>query len=155
MSVKLYGAAPNFTAQANGGRTISLADFRGSNIVLYFYPKDNTPGCTAEACDFRDNMARIISKGAIVIGISPDSIDSHEKFLQKYDLNFTIVSDVDAKICQLYGVWMEKSMYGRKYMGVARTTFLIDEQGIIQHIWENVKVKGHIEEVISTLQSKI
>lgn len=145
--------APNFTAVNDGGGTISLADFLGKYIVLYFYPKDNTTGCTAEACDFRDNMSVLTEYDTAVIGVSPDSVKSHNKFREKYALNFTLLSDEDKEICRLYGVWTEKSMYGRKYMGVERTTFLIDKQGLIRRIWRKVKVRGHIAEVLSFLQS--
>jgi thioredoxin-dependent peroxiredoxin len=143
--------APEFSAQIDGGKKISLADFKGKKLVLYFYPKDQTSGCTTEACDFRDNMERITSAGAVVIGVSPDSVKSHEKFIEKQNLNFHLLSDEDKKICEAYGVWGEKSMYGRKYMGVFRTTYLIDENGIILKSWAKVKVKGHVEDVISNL----
>lgn len=144
--------APDFTAETDTpGETISLKDFRGKKVVLYFYPKDDTTGCTKEACDFRDNFARLKRKGAIVLGVSPDAVKSHAKFKGKYDLPFTLVSDPDKKICQLYGVWKEKSMYGRTYMGVERSTFLIDEQGKIAAIWRKVKVAGHVEEVMAAM----
>lgn len=130
---------------------ISLHDVRGSWVVLYFYPKDDTTTCTVEACEFRDNMHRLTSVGAVVIGVSPDSATSHQKFRGKYDLNFTLVSDPDKAICQSYGVWAEKSMYGRKYMGVERTTFIIDPSGNIRRVFAKVKVKGHVDEVINVL----
>lgn len=128
---------------------ISLHDVRGSWVVLYFYPKDDTTTCTVEACEFRDNMHRLTSVGAVVIGVSPDSATSHQKFRGKYDLNFTLVSDPDKAICQSYGVWAEKSMYGRKYMGIDRATFLIDGKGVVRNIWRKVKVPGHVEEVLA------
>lgn len=130
---------------------ISLRDVRGSWVVLYFYPKDDTATCTVEACDFRDNMHRLTSVGAVVIGVSPDSATSHQKFRGKYDLNFTLVSDPDKEICRTYGVWAEKSMYGRKYMGVERTTFIIDPSGTIRRVFQKVRVKGHVDEVMKTL----
>ncbi len=144
--------APSFNAPTDSGGQISLADFRGKNVVLYFYPKDDTSGCTAEACDFRDNMQRLASAGAVVLGVSPDSQKSHDKFKQKYELNFPLVSDEERTIAEAYGVWVEKSMYGRKYMGVERTTFLINPDGIITHEWRKVKVPGHVDDVLKALQ---
>jgi len=151
MILELGTKAPDFSAQIDGGKEIKLTDFKGKKLVLYFYPKDQTSGCTTEACDFRDNMERITSSGAVVIGVSPDSVKSHEKFIEKQNLNFHLLSDPDKKICEDYGVWAEKSMYGRKYMGVFRTTYLIDENGIILKSWAKVKVKGHVEDVIGNL----
>lgn len=143
--------APDFTAETDSGETVSLKEFRGKQVVLYFYPKDDTTGCTKEACDFRDNFARIKRKGVVVLGVSPDTVKSHVKFKNKYELPFALVSDPDKKICMLYDVWKEKSMYGRKYMGVERSTFLIDEQGKLKAIWRKVKVSGHVDEVIAAL----
>jgi thioredoxin-dependent peroxiredoxin len=145
--------APDFTAETDSGETISLKDFRGKKVVLYFYPKDDTTGCTKEACDFRDNFARLKRAGAIVLGVSPDPVKKHVKFKEKYDLPFTLVSDPDKVICGLYDVWKEKSMYERKYMGVERSTFVIDEHGKITAIWRKVKVPGHVEEVMEALKS--
>jgi len=143
--------APDFTAETDSGETISLKDFRGKKVVLYFYPKDDTTGCTKEACDFRDNFARLKRAGAVVLGVSPDPVKKHVKFKEKYDLPFTLVSDPDKTICGLYDVWKEKSMYGRKYMGVERSTFIIDENGKIAAIWRKVKVPGHVDEVLEAL----
>lgn len=128
-----------------------LSDFSGKKFVLYFYPKDNTQGCTQEACDFRDNMNKIL-KFAPVIGVSPDSIKSHIKFIEKQNLNFLLLSDVEHKLAQKFNVWVEKSMYGRKYMGIERSTFIINEKGEIEHEWRKVKVKGHVDEVINYLK---
>ena len=128
-----------------------LKDAKGQWLVLYFYPKDNTSGCTTEACDFRDNMKRLSSKKVVVICVSPDSAKSHDKFIEKYDLNFTLIADEDKKVCEKYDVWKEKSMYGRKYMGVVRTTYLIDPKGKIVHTWPKVKVKGHVDDVLDVL----
>jgi peroxiredoxin Q/BCP len=125
---------------------------KGKSIVLYFYPKDDTPGCTQEACDFRDNFNRLTGK-AVVVGISPDDIKKHKKFQEKHNLNFSLLSDVEHKILERFGAWGEKSMYGKKYMGVTRSTFLIDQEGILRKIWSNVKVKGHVEEVLNELVS--
>jgi len=125
-----------------------LSDFTGEKIILYFYPKDNTSGCTQEACDFRDNMNRL-TKYAKVIGVSPDSIKSHVKFQEKQGLNFVLLSDSEHKLSEKFGVWVEKSMYGRKYMGIDRSTFILDEKGNIRKEWRKVKVKGHVDEVIN------
>lgn len=144
--------APDFTAPDENGTSVSLKDLRGKKVVLYFYPKDDTSGCTHEACDFRDNFARIKRTGAVVIGVSPDSERSHQKFKTKYELPFTLVADADKTVVTAYGVWQEKSMYGRKYMGVVRTTFIVNEQGVITHVFEKVKVKGHVDEVLEALK---
>lgn len=130
--------APAITAKNQHGDTVSLNDFNGKKVILYFYPKDNTPGCTAEACNFRDNYQSLQADGFEVIGVSIDSEQSHQKFISKFDLPFTLLADEDQKIVQDYGVWVEKNMYGKKYMGTARTTFLIDEQGTITHIIKKV-----------------
>ncbi|MEZ5363741.1 MAG: thioredoxin-dependent thiol peroxidase [Bryobacterales bacterium] len=143
--------APDFTAPVDGGGTISLKKLKGKKVVLYFYPKDNTSGCTTEACDFRDNAAEIDAKDAVVLGVSPDSVKSHDKFKEKYELPFTLIADEDHAIAEAYGVWQEKSMYGRKYMGIVRSTFLIDEKGKITEVYDKVKVKGHVADVLSKL----
>jgi peroxiredoxin Q/BCP len=144
--------APGFDSLDENGAQVSLEQFLGNTVVLYFYPKDNTSGCTAEACDFRDNFKRITKTRAIVLGVSPDSPKSHTGFKKKYDLPFTLVSDESKEIVQRYGVWKEKSMYGRKYMGVERTTFIIDAKGIITHIFPKVKVTGHVDEILNLLK---
>lgn len=131
-------------------KEVSLSDFKGKRVVLYFYPKDNTSGCTQEACDFKDNLNRITGY-AEVIGVSPDSIKSHRSFREKQGLNFTLLSDPEHTLAEKYGVWKEKSMYGRKYMGIERSTFVLDKEGNIETEWRKVKVKGHVEEVISYL----
>ncbi len=138
--------APDFTLIADTGEKISLKNFRGKKIILYFYPKDNTSGCTAEACDFRDNIKVFEKKNAVIIGISKDSIESHKKFKSKYKLPFLLLSDENIEVLKKYNVWKEKSLYGKKYMGIERTTFIINEEGIIEKIFSKVKVKGHIEE---------
>jgi len=144
--------APNFTAQTNGGNTISLSDYKGKWVILYFYPKDNTTGCTKEACDFNDNFQYITAKNTIVLGVSPDDVKSHDKFVNDFSLSFLLVSDPDKTICNQYGVWGEKSMYGRKYMGVIRTTFIIDPKGKIQKIYEKVTVTKHVKTVLKDLE---
>jgi peroxiredoxin Q/BCP len=153
MTATLGTEAPNFTASTDGNGRISLKDLRGKTVILYFYPKDDTSGCTAEACDFRDNMQRLTSSGAVVLGVSPDSPKSHDKFKQKYELNFALLSDESHEICESYGVWVEKSMYGRKYMGVERSTFVINAEGVLAHKWHKVKVPGHVDEVLAAVQS--
>src|SRR5712692_6300749 len=143
--------APDFTLQSLDGKEISLKDFRGKKVVLYFYPKDMTPGCTVEACSFRDNIGLLRKKGAEVLGVSIDDIESHKKFAQKYNLQFPLLSDEKKEVVTRYGVWKEKSMYGKKYMGIERTTFIIDEKGNIAHIFPKVKVEGHTEEILNAL----
>lgn len=143
--------APQFELAVSGGGTLSLSENQGTTVVLYFYPKDDTTGCTTQACGFRDNMEVISETGALVYGISPDTVASHDKFITKYDLTFPLLADEGAKIATAYGVWKEKNMYGRKYMGVERTTFLILPDGTIGKIWHKVKAKGHAEEVLKYL----
>lgn len=144
--------APDFTLPADGGGTVKLSSFKGRKVVLYFYPKDDTPGCTTESCDFRDSLEDFNAMGTQVIGISKDSVARHDKFKAKYDLNFPLASDENSDVCERYGTWTEKSMYGKKYMGIERSTFLIDEQGKIAAIWRKVKVPGHAEDVKKATQ---
>ncbi len=153
MSIEINTLAPNFTADTDGEKKLTLSENRGKWIVLYFYPKDSTSGCTTEACNFRDNYERLSMLNADIIGVSPDSSKSHDNFKAKQELNFTLVSDSDKSICEAYGVWVEKSMYGRKYMGVERSTFIIDPDGIIRQIYRKVKVNGHVDAVIAELQA--
>lgn len=149
MPLKEGAVAPDFTAIDQDGEKVSLSSFKGKkNVVLYFYPKDMTPGCTTEACDFRDNKI----KGAEIIGVSADSIERHQKFIEKYKLPFTLLSDTDKKVANLYGVWQEKSLYGKKFMGIVRSTFIIDKEGRIRKIFPKVKVKGHVEAVVGALK---
>jgi len=149
--LKAGDKAPDFTLIADSGDEISLKDYRGKKVILYFYPKDMTSGCTVEACDFRDNIIKFEKKNAIVIGVSPDGTKSHVKFKDKYELPFTLLSDESKKMLEDYSVWQEKSMYGRKYMGVVRTTFIIDEKGKIEKVFEKVKVDGHIDGILKEL----
>lgn len=146
--LKIGNKAPDFSATNQHGTKLSLSDFAGQKLVLYFYPKDNTPGCTDEACNLRDNHDKLLGAGYKVIGVSPDNEKSHHKFIDKFALPFDLIADTDTKICEAYGVWVEKSMYGRKYMGVARTTFLIDEKGIIEKIIDKVDTKNHSVQVL-------
>jgi peroxiredoxin Q/BCP len=149
--LKVGDKAPLFTLLDKNNEKISLKDFKGKKVILYFYPKDMTSGCTQEACDFRDAFPAFNKLKAVVLGISIDSVTSHNKFAGKYDLPFTLLSDENKEVVEKYGVWKEKSMYGRKYMGIERTTFLIDEEGKIKNIFPKVKVAGHVEEVIKAL----
>lgn len=144
-------SAPDFTLASDTQETITLSKLKGQKIVLYFYPKDNTSGCTRQACDIRDSWEAIKTKGVKIIGISKDSLKSHAKFRENHQLNFPLLSDEKGEVCEKYGTWIEKSMYGRKYMGIDRATFIIDENGIISHIWRKVKVPGHIKEVLEKL----
>lgn len=146
--LKIGDKAPDFKLKSDADETISFKDYKGKKVILYFYPKDMTSGCTKEACDFRDSIKKFEKKNTVVIGVSPDSTASHGKFKDKYDLPFTLLSDETKKMLTDYGVWQEKSLYGRKYMGVVRTTFVIDEKGRIEKVFEKVKVDGHIEELL-------
>lgn len=147
MTLKIGDTAPDFTAATDGQGQLTLSDLQGEYVVLYFYPKDDTPGCTKEACAFRDDLSDFNKLNAKIIGVSKDTPAKHDKFKSKYDLPFPLVSDEDGKICDAYGTWVEKSMYGRKYMGIERATFLIDPKGKISEIWRKVKVKNHSEEI--------
>jgi peroxiredoxin Q/BCP len=153
MSLKVGDKAPDFTLPTDGGGKISLKSLKGKPIVLYFYPKDDTSGCTAEACAFRDAMPDFSKIKAQIVGISRDPVASHDKFKKKYQLSFPLASDEDGKVCEAYGTWVEKSMYGRKYMGIDRSTFLIDDKGVIRDIWRKVKVPGHAAEVLKAVQA--
>lgn len=154
MALKEGDKAPDFTAASSDGKQISLKDLKDKKVVLYFYPKDDTPGCTVEACGFRDGIKKFEKQDTIVLGVSPDSVASHNKFIEKFKLPFILLADEDKRICQAYGVWVEKSMYGKKYMGVARTTFIIGEDGRIEKIYEKVKPEGHTDEVLEHLTAK-
>lgn len=149
--LKIGDKAPDFDLLSGDGRELSLESFRGKKVVLYFYPKDDTSGCTKEACSFRDNFTRVRKKGAEIIGISADPVESHKKFSEKYSLPFPLLSDESKDVIKAYGVWQEKSMYGKKYMGIERTTFIIDEKGKIAHIFPKVKVDGHTDEILGNL----
>lgn len=144
--------APDFTSKDQNGNTVTLNDFKGKKVVLYFYPKDSTPGCTAEACDFRDNYQGLKAQGIEVLGVSIDDEKSHQKFISKYDLPFTLLADTDKSIVEAYGVWAEKSMYGKKYMGTNRTTFIIDEDGNIAHIITKVDTKAPTAQVLELIK---
>ena len=143
--------APAFSLPSDDGGTVALKDLKGKKVVLYFYPKDDTSGCTTEACEFRDSWAAVKRKGAVVLGVSPDGVKSHGKFKEKYDLPFPLLADEDHAVAEAYGAWGEKSMYGRKYFGILRTTFVIDEAGRVAKVFEKVKPKGHAAEVLAAL----
>lgn len=143
--------APDFTLASDTGETFTLSGLKGKKVVLYFYPKDNTSGCTKEACDFRDALPNFDRKNVVVLGVSKDSLKSHSSFRLKQNLNFPLLSDETCEVCEKYGVWIEKSMYGRKYMGIDRATFLIDEHGIVQAVWRKVKVPGHIDSILKSI----
>ncbi|MEX5213957.1 MAG: thioredoxin-dependent thiol peroxidase [Nitrospiraceae bacterium] len=145
-------AAPDFALPDQFGKSVSLKSLKGQPVVLYFYPKDDTPGCTKEACDFRDSMARIAKAGAVVIGVSLDGKDAHQKFIAKYKLPFTLLSDEDATVAKAYGVYKQKNMYGRKYWGIERSTFVIDRTGKIKEAFRKVKVDGHVNDVLASLK---
>lgn len=152
MALEIGTLAPNFSLPTDEGKTITLSELTGKKVVVYFYPKDATPGCTKEACSFRDFKQNFEKKNTIIIGISKDSIKSHKNFKEKQGLNFVLASDESGEVCEAYGVWVEKSMYGRKYFGIERSTFLIDENGKIEKIWKKVSVPGHVEEVFETIK---
>jgi peroxiredoxin Q/BCP len=153
MSLESGDKAPDFTLPADGGGTISLKALKGKPVVLYFYPKDDTPGCAAEACAFRDQLPDFAKVKAAVVGISRDSVASHDRFKKKFKLPFPLASDEDGKVCQAYGVWAEKSMYGKKYMGIERSTFLIDGKGVVRNVWRKVKVDGHADAVLAAAEA--
>ena len=144
--------APDFTLADQDGKTVTLSKLKGTPVVLYFYPKDDTPGCTKEACSFRDSFAAFKKAGATILGVSPDSSASHAKFAKKFTLPFRLLADEGSKVCEAYGVWKEKNMYGKKYMGVERTTYVIDRDGIVRKVFPKVKVDGHSTAVLEALK---
>ncbi|HIJ63353.1 MAG TPA: thioredoxin-dependent thiol peroxidase [Rhodospirillaceae bacterium] len=151
MTIEPGSPAPDFTLAADSGDSLTLSSFRGRKVVLYFYPKDDTPGCTAEACAFQAALPDFTGANAVVIGISRDEVKKHVRFKDKYGLAFPLVSDPDGKVCEAYGVWVEKVNYGKTYFGIERSTFLIDEQGVIRKVWRKVKVDGHAAKVLADL----
>ena len=153
MSVELGDKAPDLTLPTDGAGNVTLSKLNGKKVVLYFYPKDDTSGCTAEACGFRDSFPDYGGTGAVVIGISKDSVASHDKFKKKHGLPFILASDTGGDVCEKYGVWVEKSMYGRKYMGIERATFLIDGAGTVRGAWRKVRVPGHVAEVLKAARA--
>ena len=153
MSLTIGDKAPDFTLPTDGNGTVALKAQRGKSVIVYFYPKDDTSGCTKEACGFRDAMPDFSKIDATIIGISKDSVRAHDKFKQKYALPFTLASDESGEVCEKYGVWVQKSMYGRKYMGIERTTVLIDDKGVIRGLWPKVKIDGHVGEVLAAAKA--
>ena len=149
--MKIGSKVKNFSAEMTGNKKFSLKEFIGKNIVLYFYPRDNTPGCTSESIDFRDNFKSFQKKNTLIFGISKDSLSSHEKFKEKFKFPFELISDPEEKVCKAFDVIKEKSMYGKKYMGIERSTFLVDSKGKLKKEWRKVKVKGHVEEVLNSI----
>ncbi len=153
MAIEVGQPAPDFTLPSDTHGEVTLSALRGQTVVLYFYPKDNTPGCTTQACGFRDNMARLESAGVMVLGVSRDSLKRHENFRKKYELNFPLLTDPEGVIHQLYDAWGEKTLYGKKYIGPIRSTFIIDGEGIIRSEWRKVRVKGHVDAVLEALEA--
>jgi peroxiredoxin Q/BCP len=149
--LKAGDKAPDFSGINQDGKEIRLSDFAGKKLILYFYPKDDTPGCIAESCNLNDNYDLWLEKGFEVVGVSPDSVESHQKFRDKYGLKFNLIADTEKKILQAYGAWGEKSMYGKKYMGVLRSTFVIDENGVVQEVFEKVKTKDHTNQIFKSI----
>ena len=152
MTLKEGDIAPDFSLPASNGETISLKDYIGKKVVIYFYPKDDTPGCTIEACNFRDDYSEITDTGAVILGVSKDDIKSHNKFINKYDLPFLLLSDESTKMISAYGAWVEKKMFGKEYYGVSRKTYLIDEEGKVQRVWPKVDVKTHSKDIIELIK---
>ncbi len=151
--LKAGAPAPAFSLLSDRGTTVALKDLRGKKVVLYFYPKDDTSGCTTEACEFRDSWQSVQKAGAVVLGVSPDDVSSHARFRKKFDLPFPLLADEGHKVAEAYGAWGEKSMYGRKYHGILRTTFIIDDSGVVTRVFEKVKPKGHATEVLAALEA--
>lgn len=155
MAVEVGKQAPDFTLQNQDGEEVTLSDYRGKNVVLYFYPKDMTPGCTTQACDFRDNYSEFEKYNTVIIGISPDPIERHQKFIEKHELPFQLLADVDQKVANLYEVWKLKKNFGREYYGIERSTFIIDKDGIVRKEYRKVRVKGHIEETLQFVKENL
>ena len=151
MTMMIGQEAPDFTLPASDGTQVKLSDYRGNKVIIYFYPKDSTPACTQQACDFRDANEAFAGHGAVVLGISPDPVKSHLRFIGKQELPFLLLSDEQHEVSELYGVWQLKKLYGKEYMGVVRSTFLIDEQGKLAYEWRKVKVKGHVQQVLDVI----
>ncbi|WP_257350812.1 thioredoxin-dependent thiol peroxidase [Pseudalkalibacillus decolorationis] len=155
MAVKTGEMAPDFTVPANNGENVSLSDFKGKNVVLYFYPKDMTPGCTTEACDFRDNHEKFGNLDTVILGVSPDPVDRHNKFIEKHDLPFLLLADVDNKVAEQYDVWQLKKNFGKEYMGIVRSTFIINKEGELVKEWRKVRVKDHVTEALEYIKENL
>ncbi|MDR7003034.1 thioredoxin-dependent thiol peroxidase [Neobacillus niacini] len=155
MSVELGVTAPDFELEATNGEKVKLSDFRGTNVVVYFYPKDMTPGCTTEACDFRDRIQDFMDVDAVILGISPDPIDKHQKFIEKYGLPFLLLADTEHAVAEAFDVWKLKKNFGKEYMGIERSTFIIDKQGKLVREWRKVQVKGHVDEALTFIKENL
>ncbi|ARI78251.1 thioredoxin-dependent thiol peroxidase [Halobacillus mangrovi] len=155
MTVEKGKQAPQFTLPANNGETVSLSDYKGKNVVLYFYPKDMTPGCTTEACDFRDHHESFADLDAVILGVSPDPVESHKKFIDKHDLPFLLLADEDHEVAEEYGVWKLKKNFGKEYYGIERSTFIIDKEGNLAEEYRKVKVKGHVESALEYIRENL
>jgi peroxiredoxin Q/BCP len=155
MTAKEMEMAPDFTLPASNGEKVSLSDFKGKNVVLYFYPKDMTPGCTTQACDFRDRHEDFSGLDTVILGVSPDPLERHEKFIEKHGLPFLLLADENHEVAETYGVWKLKKNFGKEYMGIERSTFIIDKEGKLVKEWRNVKVKGHVEEALQYIKSHL
>lgn len=155
MTIEIGKQAPDFKLKANNGETVTLANFRGKNVVLYFYPKDMTPGCTTEACDFRDQFQQFHDLNAIILGVSPDPVDRHQKFIEKYGLPFLLLADTDHQVAEAYGVWKLKKNFGKEYMGIERSTFIINQDGTLVKEWRKLQVKGHVEEALAYIRENL
>ncbi|WP_035668705.1 thioredoxin-dependent thiol peroxidase [Halalkalibacter akibai] len=155
MMVEVGKEAPQFSLPANNGQTVSLDSYKGKNVILYFYPKDMTPGCTTQACDFRDKTEDFSELNTVILGVSPDPVARHEKFIEKYNLPFLLLADEDHQVAEAYGVWTLKKNFGKEYMGIERSTFIIDKDGVLVKEWRKVKVKDHVEEALSYVRSEL
>ncbi|QIZ06915.1 thioredoxin-dependent thiol peroxidase [Priestia megaterium] len=155
MTVEIGMQVPNFELEANNGETVNLSKFRGTNVVIYFYPKDMTPGCTTEACDFRDQIQQFTEVNAVILGVSPDPVDRHQKFVEKYGLPFLLLADTEHLLAEAFGVWKLKKNFGKEYMGIERSTFIIDKEGKLVKEWRKVKVKGHVEEALTYIREQL
>ncbi len=155
MTVEVGQKVNDFTLKNNGGETVNLSDYAGKHVVLYFYPKDDTPGCTTEACDFRDNYESFKELDAVILGISPDSEESHKKFIDKHDLPFELLVDTDKEVAEQFGVWQKKNKFGKEYMGIVRSTFIIDKEGVLQKEYRNVQVKGHVDNALNYIKDEL
>ncbi|MCM2533857.1 thioredoxin-dependent thiol peroxidase [Neobacillus pocheonensis] len=155
MTIEVGMQAPDFTLEANNNKTVTLSSFKGKNVVLYFYPKDMTPGCTTEACDFRDQVQKFNEVNAVIVGISPDPVDRHQKFIEKYGLPFLLLADTENQAAEAYGVWKLKKNFGKEYMGIERSTFIIDKDGIVVKEWRKVQVNGHVEEALNYIRENL
>ena len=155
MTVSIGNLAPDFSLKASNGETVKLSDFRGKNVVLYFYPKDMTPGCTKQACDFRDQHHHFAELNAVILGVSPDPLSRHEKFIEKYELPFVLLADEEHVAAEAYDVWKLKKNFGKEYMGIERSTFIIDKEGKLVKEWRKVKVKGHVEEALEFIKENL